>query len=67
MNGNKPVSIYYQNVNELRTKFNQLIQAINVCIHKIIILTETNLASDYATSVFKITPFLEEIDECYHQ
>lgn len=46
MNGNTPINVYYQNVNGLRTKLNDLITSVNVCLHKIIMFTETNLSPD---------------------
>lgn len=50
MNGNTPLSFYYQNVNGLRTKFNELMESVSICLHKIIILTETNLSGDIESS-----------------
>lgn len=50
MNGNTPLGILYQNFNRLRTKINDLVQSINVCMHKIIIFSETNLSGDIMSS-----------------
>lgn len=47
---NTPLGILYQNVNGLRTTINDLVQSINVCMHKIIIFSETNLSGDIMSS-----------------
>lgn len=45
----KPITIYYQNVRGLLTKFNECSLAISKCSYDVIIFTETNLYSEIST------------------
>lgn len=51
------LSVYYQNVNGLRTKLLELQKAINTCIYDILILTETNLSPDVSDRELGLSDF----------
>lgn len=56
-NGKSNISLYYQNVNGLRTKLSWLRSSSSIHSHDLIIFTETNLSEEISNSELGLTNF----------